>query len=257
VSLAITSDFAIQKLEFPVLRFLEGYWPRWFFAPVRRWLVRRANQHQKQILKALTEIRVRELDGKSDVDDFTRRLDLEDQRAQFPIKFDNDEINRYLMPTRLGNILRAYERKPTEKYGLDAIVCWSRLWLLLPDPVKLDLSAARADLNAAVRLWIWSMLFALWSLRFTSQTQLHGWIAIGLGLAVAALTYYRWMLSAAKIYGILIDATFDTHRHLLYEALRIPLPKNSVTEPSCGQQLTNYLLGSQTAPLQFTEPPAD
>jgi hypothetical protein len=67
------------------------------------------------------------------------------------------------MPTRLGNLLRAAERKPLEKYGLDAIICWSRLWMLLPDAVKKDLQESRADLNNAARVWLWSLLFCGWT----------------------------------------------------------------------------------------------
>jgi len=67
------------------------------------------------------------------------------------------------MPTRLGNLLRAAERKPLEKYGLDAILCWSRLWMLLPDAVKKDLQESRADLNNAARVWLWSLLFCGWT----------------------------------------------------------------------------------------------
>lgn len=81
------------------------------------------------------------------------------------------------MPTRLGNTLRAAEQRPLEKYGLDAIVCWSRLLLLLPDAVKQELNAARADLNTAARLWLWSLLFIIWSV--------WGWWATPLGLLSA------------------------------------------------------------------------
>jgi hypothetical protein len=141
------------------------------------------------------------------------------------------------MPTRLGNVLRAYERKPAEKYGLDAIVCWSRLWLLLPDSVKADLNAARAEFNAAVRLWIWSVLFIIWT----------GWAWWALPVSVlSAWIAYQWAVSAAQTYGILIEATFDTHRHLLYQALRIDLPACNAQEITKGTLITNYLQNSDT-----------
>ena len=245
ISVTIVSDFAVQQIELPVLRALEGYWPRWFFARGRRWLIVGIDRRQKDINQALATIKIRELQATLSVGDIATRSSLENQLALLPKKFDQDgtAINSYLMPTRLGNILRAYERKPSEKYGLEAIVCWPRLWLLLPDPVKLDLSTARSDLNAAVRLWIWSILFTLCG-------GLH-WIAIPVSPIVATLVYYLWILPAAQTYGILIDATFDTQRHLLYKALRFPLPETPQTETQQGRQLTQYLLGASQPTISF------
>ena len=137
-----------------------------------------------------------------------------------------------LMPTRLGNLLRAAEQRPLEKYGLDAIICWSRLWLLLPDAVKQELQAARADLNAAARVWFWSVLFMIWGV----------WAlwAIPLGL-LSALFAYRWAIAAATLYGDLIEATFDLYRQLLYDSLDWRRPPNPAEERRVGRELTEYL----------------
>jgi hypothetical protein len=139
-----------------------------------------------------------------------------------------------LLPTRLGNILRATERRPDERYGLDAIICWSRLWLLLPDTTRKDLQAARAELNNAARLWLWSILFSIW-------TVLGAWWAIPIACLTAGVTYYSWILDAATTYADLIDATFDVHRTLLYKSLRWQLPATAAAEIEAGKQLTAYL----------------
>lgn len=234
VSLMIASDFMVQQLERPILRFLEGYWPRWFLPPFQRWCIERINRRQiavkQELIKSITENQ-----KGFEASEARRQIALERQLSQLPMNFEIDRINRHLMPTRLGNLLRAYERKSYEKYGLDAVICWPRLWLLLPDPVKLDLSAARNDLDAATRLWIWGVLFIFCTL-------LNGW-ALPIGLLVAVLAYYGWMLPAAEIYGILVEATFDTQRHQLYEALGLPRPPSRDDEYAYGQQLTNVLRG--------------
>ncbi|MEM6501298.1 MAG: hypothetical protein AAF685_05615 [Cyanobacteria bacterium P01_C01_bin.89] len=232
LGLAIASDSIVQQIELPVLRLLEGYWPQWCDRP-RRWKIHRVAERQAQVLKRLQQIRIAALQNKSDPYDFEKQIALEEKLRELPTNFESAPVNRYLMPTRLGNILRAYERKPAEKYGLDAVVCWPRLWLLLPDPVKIDIGASRSELNAAVRLVIWGILFTVWTI------WTHWW-ALVVG-AITAWLAYRWAINAAQAYGILIESAFDTHRHLLYTALRFSPPTPGPQERASGQQLTYYL----------------
>ena len=63
------------------------------------------------------------------------------------------------MPTSIGNILRAAERRPADKYGLDAIIVWPRLWLLLPEATRTELRAAYGSLDLATATVIWGVLF--------------------------------------------------------------------------------------------------
>ena len=69
---------------------------------------------------------------------------------------------QYFMPTRLGNLLKAAELRPLSKYGLDSVICWPRIWLLLPESAKTELVNARADLDTGARIWSWSILFLVW-----------------------------------------------------------------------------------------------
>jgi hypothetical protein len=167
--LAISVSAAIaQRLELTVLRWLEGYWHRWI-NPIQRGLVRRqessfnrAKQTRKELFDRYDSLTSEEMDE-------LVRLDW--QRKQTPKQSDR------LMPTRLGNILRAAERRPLEKYGLETVICFPRLWLLLPAEVKTELSEARSRLNSMVRIWIWSVLFLGWGY--------YSLWAIPVGLAVA------------------------------------------------------------------------
>lgn len=52
-----------------------------------------------------------------------------------------------LMPTRLGNVLRAAESGVEDKYGIDPVPCWPALWLVLPDETRTEVTAARASLD--------------------------------------------------------------------------------------------------------------
>ena len=120
------------------------------------------------------------------------------------------------MPTRLGDILRAAERRPFEKYGLDAVVCWTALWLVLPADARTELAQTRGRLDGALRMWLWGALFIVW-------TPWTLW-AIPIAVVVPLLAYYGSMLGAAKLFGDLIGSGYDLYRMQLYDSLHLRAP---------------------------------
>jgi len=216
----------LSRSDLPVLRFLEGYHrhPRRFW----NWLMRRRELEFEE-----QENRYQELSGRhEDAPDTLNKSELR-ELAQLEWRLEcipNDERER--MPTRLGNLLRATELRPREKYGLNAFVCWPRLWLVLPDHVKRELAEARDHLDSTVRIWTWSALFIIWTIWTLWAVPVS---IVGMWLA------YRWIFQAAKTYGQLVESAFDLHRHLLYKSLRWPLPENPADEKQDGEKLTAYL----------------
>ncbi len=234
--MAVASSL-LKHIDDVVLRFLEGYyWPSWVLTwwtqrQDRRWQEKQA-RFQRLASKAYQD--KQELPRKER--DALAALDKE-------LMYMPEQENR--LPTRLGNILRGYEQRPREKYGLDAFVCWSRLWIVLPKEAKEEVSLARSNLDTAVHTWIWSLLFLVWGM--------WAWWTVLVGLMLTLLSY-RWILQAARVYGQLVESSFDTHRFTLYESLRWPLPKNPAEERAQGEQLTAYLWrGSEEAMPEFIE----
>jgi hypothetical protein len=133
-----------------------------------------------------------------------------------------------------------------EKYGLDVVVCFPRLWLLLPTEVKGELSDARSRLNGMVRVWIWAVLFVGWGF--------WSWWAVPVGLG-AAWFAYGWLLDAAAVYGDLLESVFDLYRTLLYRSLRLGLPRNPTEELISGKALTDYLWRGFVEPEPTFEEP--
>jgi hypothetical protein len=231
------SAFIVQRFDVIIIQFLEGYslqkiqWLDKYLIQISKY---RRNKVKEQ-LRTLNNKGIAALKP----GEKSQHFQLDRQFHYFPTESD-------LLPTRLGNVLRSAERRPLNRYGLDAVICWPHLWLLLPDPVRNDLSTSRNDLNAAARTWLWSILFIIW------------WPSLGakwamLGALVALLTYNTWMLDAAATYADLISATFDTHRHLLYKSLRFPLPTNTDTEIADGDRLTNYLWHEHRQAIDFKD----
>jgi hypothetical protein len=222
----IAATAVMNQLTRPLLRLLEGYLP----LPLG-WLARAGSFWRRQVRRVPLDVRYQEL-STSGRAARTPREERELARIEAALHRMPDDSQRQ-MPTRLGDILRAAEDRPRQRYGLDPIICWPRLWLLLPDGARTDLGSARESLNQAGRAWLWGVLFISFSF--------WAWWAAPVGIAVAIVVYYGWMLSAADTYGALLEAAFDVHRTKLYEELRWPLPNKPACEPAQGEALTKYL----------------
>ncbi|PSB24757.1 hypothetical protein [Stenomitos frigidus] len=223
--LVAATAFAIQRFDLTVLRFFEGYWPTWMNF-LRRRLLAQQRQRVNRLntrWQALAAQRDQEGLTAEEVDEFVA---IDWRLRQVPAQPDR------MMPTSLGNLLRAAESQPRDKYGLDAIICWPRLWLVLPEAIKQNLQETRAELNTAARVWLWGILFLIWAV--------WAWWAIPVALLVAWFAY-GWMLGAAATYGDLLESAFDLHRLDLYQALHLPPPSSPAEERPLGRQLTEYL----------------
>lgn len=237
------SGVIVARLAVPTLRLIEGYWPG-VFAGLARW-------RAKRIAKKVTDLdnRFQALAGPVlETKDATA-----EQRAEL-VRIDS-RLRRLptggdYLPTRTGNILRAAERRPKDKYGLDAVTLWPRLWLLMPADTRRELSRARSGLDDAVAAMIWGLLFTAFGAL--------AWWAVPIGVAAAVVMYVYWIPSQAAVFADLLEAAFDLHRGLLYKQLRWPLPANPHDEHEAGDQLTSYLVrGSDAATPTFTAPVAD
>lgn len=225
--LIASSAFVVQRFDLSVLRFLEGYWYPWLLPLrlLRRFLIWKELKRSERISDRWQQIKR--------IPSHCRTAEQRDEFVRLDWKQQHLPLEDQLMPTRLGNLLRAAEAHSLERYGLDSIVCWPRLWLLLPEPVKKELQLARSDLDAAARVWFWCLLFTIWGIWVW-------WLAL-LGVLAAIFTYYCWATVAAASYGELIKATFDVYRKLLYDGLRWDMPTDPCEERRVGKELTEYL----------------
>jgi len=235
------SAIIVGRLTTPVLRLLEGYWPSWT-GPLRRRLTDRladrAITDAPAWQAAYDQVRPPASPTAEQLAVYAR---LERRRRRRP------SAAGYFLPTPIGNILRAAERHPIDKYGLDTVALWPRLWPALPDTTRQDLLAARGSLDTAVTTAIWGVLFCA----FTPFTPL----VIPVGLAVALTAVVLVIPARAQVFGDLIEAAYDQHRTVLYRQLRWPLPTNPQQEQECGRQVTAYLWRGSDDPTPTFTPP--
>jgi hypothetical protein len=236
----VACAMAVHQAGTGMLRLLEGYWPAWARRP-RRALEQRVRDRAGTDRTAFTELhRARARLGGEDV---AGRSALDRELAAIELRAHRRPPPTEVMPTAVGNILRATEVRPATKYGLDGVVVWPHLWLLLPDAVRQELAAARKALDTTAAAVVWGLAFCL----FTPLA----WWALPAGLAVAAAAAIWWAPRRAAGFADLVDAAFDLHRFALYQQLRWPLPETPEQERAGGGHLTDYLWRGTPPPDGF------
>jgi hypothetical protein len=233
--LLVFSSVLMQALRFPILRFLEGYWP-WPLSYLGEWIVMLQKPGFQKKTAELHQLASEDL-NKLNARQREKLSSLETWAHWHPVK------SKDLLPLPLGNILRAREYSPARKYGLDAMICWPRLWPLLPENLRTDLASARSALDRLAELCFWGLLFLFWAI-------LVRW-AILIALLWIFITYHMACQSAMS-YGDLLEAAFDLYRFSLYDAMGWPRPKSTQTEPELGSQLTEHMWrGTLPKPLTY------
>jgi hypothetical protein len=225
----LVAAIVMQPLQLGLVRWLEGYWPRPLAARGRERYERRVTALEATTAPRRKPLTPEELATMSDAASELRLL----------------PPREHLMPTRLGNALRAAEVRAGEPYGLDAVVAWPRLYPLLPDPVRAVVDGQRDALDVNARF---CSIFAAAAVISAALLVTHGWwLLVPVGCLVLAWLAYRAAVASAVAYGESIRTAVDLHRFTLLEALHLPLPATPEEERELNRKLSRFLL--QGVPL--------
>jgi hypothetical protein len=167
-----------------------------------------------------------------------------------------------LMPTRLGNTIRAFEEYSRSRWGLDGIVFWPHVVAILPPEEQQLHDDARGDFaffrNASLGSFVaaWVMLADL-----LANHPHPNWLAWIYALPfVLVYAFYVGSAGAAERWGMQVRASFDLHRFDLYDKLGLRRPRTLWAERAQNEALSSFLLWSEPPlPDAFRapeEPPA-
>jgi hypothetical protein len=205
----------------------EGYWPDWFLTTARK------QRYQDQLTALLTPA------GMSEI------------YWRFP------PSAKAVMPTRLGNILRASEIYPQARYGAPGVYVWPRLYPLLPDAVITLIGDSRAALEFLLSLSALATTFAtasaIYLLAVDAPIPLYLGCVLG-GSVIAALAY-RASLTTARTYAEYVRGAFDLHRFKVLEGMSLPLPANAAGERRTWQEVRRLLVQNTGLTTTFEHPP--
>ena len=228
--------YLLRAFTRPIIRTYEGYWSwRW----LQEWGIRR----HKARWQHLRQLRTQAFQQK----DYRRY-----NRLQAMLYRDYPSREERILPTRLGNVLRAAEDYPLTRYGLDGVFWWPRLEPLLPKPLIDRLEAAFIGLVALLNLATLALVFALVlvgnavavaakRLPSTWWAIVPSWLVVALIVLVFAYITYRGAAAQARSYGELIRVAYDEHRFLILDALQIPRPTTPSKEHQMWRRLSRWL----------------
>lgn len=233
----------IYNFQYSITRLFEGYWPR---LGIFRWLRNsRTELHHRrwEYLEIL----------KDSVNNSTERIEImEEQLIFYPPRI---HLKR-LMPTRIGNILRASEIYAYDHYGIDSSIVWTRLRPLLPDqvvtPLENNMIAIDFLLLMSVLATIFTLLWCPVLAIFTNRWELFLLCSLGWPLSWMC---YKSAVQSATAYSEQLKAIFDLYRHRLLEALKFSIPTDTETEYELWKDISEFFYRNLPIPSGPTVPP--
>lgn len=139
-----------------------------------------------------------------------------------------------IRPTRLGNIVEAYNDYPYKRYGLSGVLFWPRLAQVTPDSFNERIQDKKAFLDFALAMATGAILSAfmvpIYAPFLDGNIPWIVWVATSLGLATVGGIFYTAALTAAQDFGHTLRAACDLFRLDLMAALGRPRPIDLSTE---------------------------
>lgn len=133
-------------------------------------------------------------------------------------------------PTWIGDRFRACHFHVKATYGLDLAVAWPRLWLVVPDAVRVELGAASDEFRAAARLAAWAFLYLILGVWW--------WPTIPVAIITGITAVSKGRLATENL-AILIESAVDLYAAEL--AAQLGEDGNVPVSPAVGAGLTTRM----------------
>jgi hypothetical protein len=202
----------ISTLNNEIYKIYEGriFWPR----VLRDWALGRQQARVGKLQKAAAAARAR--------GDNAAYSEIWYQLRIYPL--DEKGQPQAARPTRLGNILAGYEEYPNNRYGMDSVFYWPRIWLQIDKDKKEEidsqwsladgfLTLSAISLAGGVVWILQSLAFALGAVSFSIPLRSPGKAALAsAGWLLLGYVWYRLSLPLHRENGEVFKSIFDLYR---------------------------------------------
>lgn len=215
--LAILLGYTINAIEVPVTRLYEGY--PWRYSWLGQFLTGWQLGCRKEQTEALS------------------------QKNSYSLPDD-----ARVLPTALGNVIASFEAYPENRYRMNGIIFWPRLFPIL---VKHEFAPYIAEhrstldflLNTSLLMGVFGAECIL--LRILFLPNING--ILPLMSLIAAFVFYQAAISSACAWGEMFCTAFDLYRYQLAKALGLEPAKTFNDERCMWNNLSEFWKGSKSA----------
>ena len=229
VAVAAAVSITLAPLQFRLVQWFEGYWslnprrrrrPLSVLRPLWRLGLWRQRSRYQRILRALV------VDESDDEAIALARAETAADELRF--RFPSAER---LLPTTLGNVLRAAEDRAGQRYGISSVALWPRLHALLPADLASGIEDEVTQLDVSVRLvltWVVTAIVGAIMLATHPEGVVRhpAWVAVVAAMIVLAQLSYRGAVESALAHGRDIEIAIDLYRSKVLDIARLPLPES-------------------------------
>jgi hypothetical protein len=146
-----------------------------------------------------------------------------------------------ILPTKLGNALRAAEDRAGDKYGFSTVTIMPYIYPHLSDRLLEVFQDIRNQLDTAARLCVVLLIASITYIGLLAPLAFTTWFVLPLFTLALSWISYRAAIRAALSYGRVLHMAFDLHRFDLLKSLHYPLPRNAEEERDLAQRITLFL----------------
>lgn len=262
--IATMMGFTLTSLNTYIYKLFEGYVLFQYLTPLRHLEMRRArrirnqrdalNMQIRRIEKTQTGWSLAGMPERSEkkmkrIDD---RIDrLTNQRdalaAEYELRYPpKDEL---IMPTRLGNILRAAEAYPQSRYYVDSVALFPRMVVAIDKDYMGHMDTANDQCSFLLNSSLLSAVFAVFAflaslyLYFFPSVDHPGLVYLLTGFVTLAIAWFFYNASLMNVskYGNLIRSAYDLFRFNLLKKLRLPLPTDNRSEKETWKKVSDLV----------------
>jgi len=254
----LTLSVLLFNMNTPIIRLYEGY--PWKDSWIGERMVRRCRRRYDEAQVLQTRISRLRLEARlAGIDPGVPGLSL----LQEKLSRATDVPRHELLPTGLGNTIRAFEIYPQRQYAMDAVILWPRLQSIVDGNLAQTLDSVKTSFDFMIHGAFLSAVLALlagasglyWK---TTVSPLGPWVLWAIGFGLVSYLFYLASIRRAMEWGAQVKTAFDLHRLTLLTRLGYDAKPTSLSDERRIWENVNYKLlfpGEMTYPdLPYAAP---